>query len=137
MDESSPVQNRRRRRANVLLTAIVESCGRTLDAKLRNLSAEGALIEADVLPPEGTEISFRRGDLAVPGKVIWTSNRRAGIQFHTPLTPESLLRHVPTPRPRVLPSFRRPGLAPQPTTSAERSLEKLWGVAVARDPVAD
>jgi hypothetical protein len=137
MDESSQVQNRRQRRANVLLTAIVESCGRTLDVKLRNLSADGALVEADSLPFEGAEISFRRGDLVVPGKVVWASNRRAGIQFHAALPPETLLRHVPTPRPRVLPSFRRPGLAPQPITSAERSFEKQWGVPIARDPFAD
>jgi hypothetical protein len=137
MDESSPVQNRRQRRANVLLTAIVETCGRTLDVKLRNLSADGALVEADGLPIEGTAISFRRGDLAVAGKVIWVSNRRAGIHFDTPLTPEALLRHVPTPRPRVLPTFRRPGLASKPTTNAERSLEKLWGNPLARTPTGD
>jgi hypothetical protein len=124
MDEAAPVQNRRERRANVLLSAIVESCGRTLSVKLRNLSADGALVEADELPPEGAEISFHRRELAVPGKVIWASNRRAGIQFDTALPPETLLRHVPTPRPRVLPSFRRPGLAPQPITSAERNYEK-------------
>lgn len=137
MDESSPVQNRRQRRANVLLTAVVEMSGRSLDVKLRNLSAEGALIEGPGLPIEGTEIRFRKGDLQVPGKVVWVSQSRAGIQFHAPLTPEALLRHVPTPKPRVLPSFRRPGLGAQPMTSVERSLEKVWGVPTARDPLAD
>ena len=136
MDEGSQVQNRRQRRANVLLTAIVEASGRTLDVKLRNLSADGALVEADDLPLEGTEISFRRGELAVQGKVVWTSSRRAGIEFRTPLTPEALLRHVPTPRPRVIPSFRRPGLAPQPITKAERDYERQWGNPLARDPFA-
>lgn len=137
MDESSPVQNRRQRRSNVLLTAVVEMCGRTMDVKLRNLSADGALIEGEGLPAEATEISFRKGDLRVAGTVVWVSNRRAGLRFHAPLSPEALLRHVPVPRPRVLPSFRRPGLAPQPMTSAERSLKKAWGVPVAPDPFAE
>lgn len=137
MDESSPVQNRRQRRANVLLTAIVELSGRTLDVKLRNLSAEGALIEGEGLPEEGSEISFRKGDLKVAGKIVWVANKRAGIQFHSPLSPEALLRHVPAPRPRMLPAFRRPGLAAQPLTSAERGLKQTWGVPPALKPFGD
>jgi hypothetical protein len=137
MDESSPVQNRRQRRATVLLTAHLETSGRTLDVKLRNLSAEGALIEGRGLPIEGSEISFRKGELKVPGKVVWVRDDRAGLQFHAPLSPEALLRHVPTPRPRVLPSFRRPGLAPQPMSKAERSLEQMWGVPVAPEPLGN
>lgn len=128
MDESSPVQNRRQRRSNVLLTALVETSGRSVDVKLRNLSAEGALIEADVLPEEGTEISFRRGDLTMGGTVVWVSGRRAGIKFNGSLTPEALLRHVPVPRPRILPSFRRPTIAPQPLSMEERFLTKCWGM---------
>jgi hypothetical protein len=136
MDESSQVQNRRQRRSNVLLTAVIEmAADRTLDVKLRNLSAEGALIESDGLPHEGAEIRFRKGDLSVAGKIVWVSDKRAGIRFHAPLTPEALLRHVPTPKPRILPSFRRPGLGSRPLTSSERSLEQVWGVAKAPDPL--
>lgn len=136
MDESSQVQNRRQRRSNVLLTAMIEmAAGRTLDVKLRNLSAEGALVESDGLPHEGSEIRFRKGDLSVAGKIVWVSNKRAGIHFHAPLTPEALLRHVPTPRPRIIPAFRRPGLVSKPMTSSERSLEQAWGVAKAPNPL--
>ncbi|UUR08038.1 PilZ domain-containing protein [Sphingomonas glaciei] len=137
MDESSPVQNRRQRRANVLLTAVIASGERAQDVKLRNLSADGALVEGPNLPIEGSAIRFRKGDLQVPGTVVWVAQNRAGIHFDVPLTPEALLRHVPTPRPRVIPSFRRPGLAARPMTSVERSLEKVWGVPIARDPRSD
>ena len=41
----------------------------SMPVKLRNLSAEGALVEADKLPVEGTAILFRKGDLSVPGRV--------------------------------------------------------------------
>lgn len=126
MDESSPVQNRRQRRANVLLTAVLETPGQTTDVKLRNLSAEGALVEGDSLPSEGTAIRFRRADLSVLGKVIWVSGKRAGIHFDEPLTPVALLRHVPTPKPRVIPSFRRPGLVSRPLSDADRAFEDRW-----------
>ena len=129
MDESSITQNRRQRRSNVLLTAVLEYNGRSVDVRLRNLSAQGALIESENLPAEGHAICFRKGDLCVAGKIVWVSNKRAGIHFDDALSPEALLRHVPTPRPRMIPTFKRPGLGAQPMTSAELSLEKVWGVA--------
>lgn len=137
MDEGSPAQNRRERRSNVLLVAVVETSGKALDVKLRNLSADGALIEAENLPVEGSEITFRKSDLKVAGKVVWVSNNRAGLQFHTQLTPEALLRHVPVPRPRVLPAFRRPGLAPQPLSPSDHVLTQRWGVPAAFNPNVD
>ena len=110
MDESSPSQNRKTRRSNVLMTASLELSGTSLPVKLRNLSAEGALVEGDKLPVEGASILFRKGDLGVAGNVAWVNGRQAGINFVQKLNPEQLLRHVPTPRPRVTPTFRRPGL---------------------------
>jgi hypothetical protein len=126
MNECSSAQNRRQRRSNVLLTAVLEISGRALEVKLRNLSAEGALVEADSLPVEGASIRFRRHELAVNGKVVWVRGNRAGISFAEPLTPEALLRHVPTPRPRIIPEFRRPGLAPRPLSPDEQRLGEIW-----------
>lgn len=110
MDESSPTQNRKTRRSNVLMAASLELSGTSLPVKLRNLSADGALVQGDKLPVEGASILFRKGDLTMPGQVAWVKGKQAGINFSQPLNPEQLLRHVPAPRPRVAPSFRRPGL---------------------------
>jgi hypothetical protein len=126
MDESITAQNRRQRRSNVLLTAHLELSGRELEVKLRNLSAEGALVEGDTLPVEGAEIRFRRHELAVSGKIVWVRGKRAGVSFHQPLTPEALLRHVPTPRPRVIPDFRRPGFASRPLSTGQKKLGASW-----------
>lgn len=126
MDESNSIQNRRQRRSNVLLTASLELSGRELEVKLRNLSADGALVEGEVLPVEGTEIRFRRHELSVTGKVVWVRGKRAGVSFHQELSPEALLRHVPTPRPRVIADFRRPGLVPRPLSTGERQLGAAW-----------
>src|SRR5204862_8279556 len=108
MDQSSNPQNRKARRSNVLMSASLELSGTSLAVKLRNLSAEGALVEADKLPVEGTAILFRKGDLSVPGRVAWVKGRQAGVGFAQKLEPEQLLRHIPAPRPRVTPDFRRP-----------------------------
>ncbi|WP_300975220.1 PilZ domain-containing protein [Sphingomonas sp. LHG3406-1] len=137
MDESTQVQNRRQRRANVLLTAVIELSGRSVDVKLRNLSSDGALVDAPDLPVEGAEIRFKRGDLVVDGKLIWVRGNRGGIQFHRPLSPEALLRHVPVPRPRVLPDFRRPGLAAKPLTEGELTFGTKWLAVSTRDAPGD
>lgn len=126
MDEGSQVQNRRERRSNVLLSAVLELSGKALEVKLRNLSADGALVEGDSLPVEGAEIRFRRHELAVNGRVVWVRGNRAGLSFKDQLTPEALLRHVPTPRPRVIPEFRRPGLGPKPLSPDEQRFGALW-----------
>ena len=110
MDQSSASQNRKNRRSNVLMSASLELSGTSLPVKLRNLSAEGALVEGDKLPVEGASILFRKGDLSTIGTVAWVKGRQAGVSFAQKLDPEQLLRHVPAPRPRVTPSFRRPGL---------------------------
>ena len=110
MDQSNAPQNRKNRRSNVLMSASLELSGTSLAVKLRNLSAEGALVEGDKLPIEGASILFRKGDLSMPGNVAWVKGRQAGINFAQRLNPEQLLRHVPAPKPRVAPAFRRPGL---------------------------
>ena len=110
MDESSPTQNRKSRRSNVLMAASLELSGTSVSVKLRNLSAEGALVEGDKLPIEGASVLFRKGDLSMAGTVAWVKGRQAGVSFAQKLEPELLLRHVPVPRARVAPSFRRPGL---------------------------
>lgn len=128
MDESSNSQNRRQRRSNVLMAAALELSGASLAVKLRNLSADGALVEADKLPVEGSEVLFRRNELAMPARVVWVRGGRAGISFKDELPPETLLRHVPTPRPRVSPEFRRPGLQGKPLSTSERRLGAEWAL---------
>ena len=120
MDESSINQNRRQRRSNVLMAATVEFAGMSLPVKLRNLSSDGVLVEGEKLPVEGSEVIFKRQELSKTGTVAWVRDNRAGLSFKDPLTPEAVLRHVPTPHPRVLPDFRRPGLATQRLTELER-----------------
>lgn len=126
MDESSITQNRRSRRSPVFLAATVEVAGAAEAVKLRNLSEEGALIEGERLPLEGTTTFFQRNDLRVKSRVAWVHGRFAGVAFARPLQKEEVLRNVPSPRPRVQPEFRRPGLACRPLSAEERQMVERW-----------
>lgn len=124
MDQSNNAQNRKGRRSNVLMSASLELSGTSLPVKLRNLSAEGALVQGDKLPVEGASVLFRKGDLSTPGTVAWVNGRQAGISFAQQLNPEELLRHIPAPRARVASTFRRPGL--KTGTDSDKGYGDAW-----------
>jgi len=129
MDQSSTAQNRRSRRSPVLLAASIEVAGVAQTVRLRNLSEEGALIEGERLPLEGTTTFFQRNELRLKSRVIWVEGRYAGVAFARTLKPEEVLRHVPQPRQRVERDFRRPGLACRPLTADERKMVEKWMVS--------
>ena len=126
MDQSNNPQNRKTRRSNVLMSASLELSGTSLPVKLRNLSADGALVEADMLPVEGASIVFRKGELSVQGRVAWAKTRHAGISFARKLEQDQVLRHVPAPRARVKPDLRRPSLKANSLTDEERIFGENW-----------
>jgi hypothetical protein len=126
MDESSIQHNRRSRRSPVFLAATIEVAGVPEPVKLRNLSEEGALIEGDRLPPEGSTSCFERKDLRVTSRIVWVQGRYAGVAFDHPLKPEEVLRNVPKPRPTAKLDFRRPGLVSRPLTPEERKMIEIW-----------
>jgi hypothetical protein len=126
MDESSTTQNRRSRRSNVLLTATVEIAGERLPVKLRNLSADGALVEAKLLPAADSEIIFHRNELSVRGKVAWVGGNHAGISFNRKLNPDQVLRHVPPTRPKQTLDFKRPGFNVRDFSPEQRKLIERW-----------
>jgi hypothetical protein len=124
--ENGNCQNRRSRRSQVLLTAKLEHGGASQDVKLRNLSAEGALVESDKLPIEGTSVRFVRNELSEHGRVVWVNGRYAGIAFDAKLEPTEVLRHVPAPRPKIQPRYWRPGFAAREMTSEQQRLAESW-----------
>ena len=130
MDESSMMQNRRSRRSPVLLAATVDVGGKPVAVKLRNLSEEGALIEGEQLPVEGSSTYFERNDLRIKSRIAWVQGRYAGVAFDERLKPEDVLRNIPTPkRSPQLNDFRRPGLACRPLSDYERRMLERWMTA--------
>lgn len=126
MDQSSINQNRQSRRSNVLLAASIEVSGTTIPVKLRNLSTEGALIEASGLPVEGSEVLFKRNELSVSSRVAWVHENHAGVAFRRPIAQEDVLRNIPSPRYRHPLDFKRPGLGVQKLTDDEQRSAKGW-----------
>jgi hypothetical protein len=126
MDESSMMKDRRSRRSPVLLAARIEVAGKAVPVKLRNLSEEGALIEGDRLPLEGSNTFFERNELRLRSRVVWVHGRYAGVAFDHPLKTDQVLRNVPKPKPKAQGDFRRPGLACRPLTDYERRMLERW-----------
>ena len=137
MDESGMIQNRRSRRAPVLLAATIEVDGVPQSVKLRNLSEEGALIEGERLPAEGSTCFFQRNDLRLKSRVVWVHGRYAGVAFARSLKSEEVLRNIPQPRPKAPLDFRRPGLACRPLTSYERRMLERWMTASPIGPLGE
>jgi hypothetical protein len=131
MDESSMTHNRRSRRSPVLLAATIEVAGEAVPVKLRNLSEQGALIEGERLPAEGSTTFFERNELRLSSRVVWVHGRYAGVAFDEPLKTEQVLRNVPSPRakPQAYTDFRRPGLACRPLSDYERRMLERWMTA--------
>jgi hypothetical protein len=112
----------------VLLTATIYVGGVPVAVKLRNLSEQGALIESDRLPMEGSETIFERKDLRVKSRVIWVQGKYAGVAFDVPLNREEVLRHVPQPKQKLRndADFRRPGFTSRPLSAYERRNLETW-----------
>ena len=137
MDESANTQNRRTRRSHLLMTATLEISGRAIKVKLRNLSAEGAQVEGDELPVEGTALMFRKGDIAAVGQIVWTKDKQAGIRFDKELETQAVLHHIPVPKARMTPSFKRPGLASRALSENEIKFAEQWVVTAPITPIGD
>lgn len=118
---------RRSRRANVLFTASIDVQGVSTPVKLRNLSADGALIEAAKLPAPGTQLTFHRNELSLAGYLAWVDGSHGGIEFAEKLEPQQVMRNVPTPKQRAPLDFRRPGLRTPDLSQSEREAVTLWG----------
>lgn len=129
MEQSGIPKDRRGRRSPVFLTARLEGADGTVEVKLRNLSEEGALVEGDELPGEGTTVFFIRNQLRLKCRVAWVEARYAGVAFERPLKPEQVLRQIPAPKPKIQPDLRRPGLACRPLTQSERRMLETWMTA--------
>jgi hypothetical protein len=126
MDQSPISQNRHSRRSNVLLAASIETSGASISVKLRNLSTEGALIEGDGLPVEGSEVLFKRNQLSVRSRVAWVAGNQAGVAFNTPIAQEDVLRNIPKPKHRAPMDFKRPGLGRRQLSPEELRLAESW-----------
>jgi len=117
------------KRARVLLAARLQTPHGEVDARLRDLSSRGALVECNDVPPVGTEVVFARGKMVVPARIAWAGTNRVGLEFHYPIDEQEVLVQLsrgPAAKPEA---FRRPALSER-LTADERKLAQAWGIAV-------
>ena len=125
---TSAESKRSAKRARVLLAAKLQTPFGEVDARLRDLSRKGALIECTQVPPVGTEVVFVRGSTVVPARVAWAGKDRLGLEFHYMIDEQEVLVHI-TKRAQPKPeSLRRPGVRALP--EEQRKVAQAWGVAV-------
>jgi hypothetical protein len=86
--------NRSAKRARVLLAAKLETGRGPVEARLRDLSCKGALLECRHPPEVGEEVIFSRGDTVAPSRIAWTSGNRIGLEFKEPIEESEVLVHV-------------------------------------------
>lgn len=122
--------NRQNKRARVLLAAKLDTPFGEVDARLRDLSSKGALLECNPVPPVGAEVVFRRGPVSVPARVAWAATGRVGLEFTYMIDEnEVLVQMKRSSNGSGQQRFRRPGIK-EGASDKERALARAWGVQV-------
>jgi hypothetical protein len=121
------------KRARVLLAAKLRTSWGEVEAKLRDLSQKGALMECREPLEAGSEVIFSRGRTVVPARVAWAAGGRLGLEFLRPIDQSEVL--VQLGRAPAAPSqpqvrCRRPRILGEDMSAEERRLASLWGVQV-------
>lgn len=118
------------RRARVLLAAKLKTPFGEVDARLRDLSRKGALVECAKQPPVGSEVVFMRGNTVVPARVAWSAAGRVGLEFLYMIDEQEVLVQLKkSSGGQGGERFRRPGLN-EALSDQERKLAEAWGVTV-------
>ena len=121
---------RRAKRARVLLACRLETPHGDIDARLRDLSQRGALVECREVPPVGAELVFSRNTISVPARVAWAAANRVGLEFAYAIDESEVLVQLRrTTVDQNQPRFRRPRLG-EDLSPQERQAVQRWGVAV-------
>jgi hypothetical protein len=126
---TSAGSKRSARRARVLLAARLETDTGEIEARLRDLSQKGALVECRQVPPVGSEVVFVRGSTRVPARVAWAGTDRIGLEFHHEIDEHEVFVQLgkrPPPKPV---SFRRP-LVSRKVSPDDLRTAQAWGATV-------
>lgn len=124
--------NRSAKRARVLLAAKLQTSFGEVEARLRDLSRKGALVECPQVPNVGSSVVFIRGETVVNARVAWAEGNRVGLEFDHMIDEHELLVHIgkaPRPsQPSRPQSFRRPGIGRM--SVEDRKVAQAWSIAV-------
>ena len=119
------------KRNRVLLSAKLRTGSGEVDARLRDLSRKGALVECNAPLKVGDEVVFARGATVVPARIAWVGGNRMGLEFLRMIDESEVLVQLGRTGGSTMPQqrFRRPALH-EDLSDQERRLAQLWGVSV-------
>ena len=129
---SKDKDTRKGKRSRVLLKATISVRGRDFEARIRDISALGVLVEMDQPPKLETRVLFSRATLSAAARVAWVGGNRAGLEFDTPVNQKALLDPGPAKAPKAAEwELSNGGLAAgRPRIAGirpeERRLAELW-----------
>jgi hypothetical protein len=131
--QNAGASNRSAKRARVLLSAKLQTSFGEVEARLRDLSRKGALLECPQVPNVGSAVVFLRGETVVNARVAWAQGNRVGIEFDHMIDEHELLVHIGKPpkagsQPSYQQSFRRPGIGRM--SVEDRKVAQAWSIAV-------
>ena len=108
-DKNSAESNRGKNRDSLFLLTEISIADRTdtLNARVRNLSEGGMMVECDLDANQGDAIVAQLRNVgAVKGRVAWIKDGRYGISFDNPIDPK--LARKPVGNGEKTPRFARP-----------------------------
>jgi hypothetical protein len=128
-------EGRRRERMRVLLAARLSTTCHDRPVKIRDISSEGAMIEGDAVPSEGTDVILQRGPIEVFATVVWSDGRQCGLEFESVLEEEDFLTllNPPLPAPTIeAPAKRYSPLRNEGMTREDWAAARDWVHPTAR-----
>ncbi|MFP5329811.1 MAG: PilZ domain-containing protein [Alphaproteobacteria bacterium] len=84
------IPKREPKRSRVFLSASVEGATGRSDARIRDISRTGALVESAYASAPGEELRLVCGKMSVSARVAWRDRGWFGLEFLNPLTMTSL-----------------------------------------------
>lgn len=129
--ETVEAGQRASKRARVLLAAKLHTPAGICEARLRDLSRHGALIESPAIVKPGMKVTFERGASAVSATVAWATGIRIGLEFDHPIDESELLIHIGRTKPIAAPAlgYGRSGVTGG-MSARDRRMAQAWSVAV-------
>lgn len=85
------VPKRAPKRSRVFLSADYDSGSGPVEARIRDISTSGALLESAVAPAAGSDVQVTCGGAHMSGHVVWVENGWFGVEFNEPLQMDALV----------------------------------------------
>lgn len=108
VDEEVAALSRAADRDSLFMQARVAIAGHAepVQVRVRNLSAGGMLAESSVSVAQGMTVEVDLRNIGpVPGRIVWTGDKKFGIAFDRAINPQSVRRDVAPQKEEVPPTL--------------------------------